>query len=222
MRSDLIWHEVEQNTADWFAVKNGKISGSTAAPLLSCPKKGKDGLSVGAWTLVDTIAGQLLAGEPETWDGDTHWTKRGKVMEPLAIRAYSDYRFCEVNNIGFVEWSNEMAGCSPDGGVVVSANKGLEVKCLSMPKHMRWLRLKSWKSDLRKIDAAHYKQVQWCLYATDFDSWDLVHFHPKAGKGSLDITTIKKDPAMQDRYAEAHEIAKVKILEIVELYSTAA
>lgn len=225
MRKGLIFHDCEQQTDAWFKVKRGKISGSTAAPLISDPSKGSDGLSVGAWTLVESIAGQIISGECEDSFEGNYYTDRGNRLEPIAKRAYENKYFVDVNEVGFIEWPNQMAGCSPDGGVAIAVNKGIEIKCLSMQKHIHWLRMldsinpKNQKQ-LEKITTNnHYRQIQWCLYVTKFEEWDLVRFHPKAGKSKLSDATILPNSKMQDRFAEAHEIAKTQIQNLVNKYA---
>lgn len=224
MRKDLIFHDCEQKTDEWYEVRRGKITGSKAAPLLTNPSKGSHGLSAGSWTIVEKVAGEILSGESsDSFEGNFH-TRRGNDLEPLAKQYYSNYYFVDVEDVGFIEWPNEMAGCSPDGGVVAVKNKGLEVKCLCMQKHIHWLRIKDAINPTNQdqlasiIDKKHYAQIQWNLYVTQFDEWDLLHFHPKAGKGKMDVVKILPNPKYIERFEVAHAIAKNQVSKLVEAY----
>lgn len=222
MRPNLVFHHQEQQTDAWFEARRGKITGSKAAPLMSNPSKGSDGLSVGAWTLVEKVAGEILSGESmDSFEGNTY-TRRGNDLEPIAKQAYCNYFFVDVEDVGFVEWPNRMAGFSPDGGVICNAEKCLEIKCLNIQKHIHWLRLLDSidiqnQDQLAKIiDKKHYAQIQWGFYVSGFEFWDLTHFHPKAGKGELSTVTLTPNSKYMDRYAKAHAIVEDKVNEIVK------
>ena len=191
MRTGLQWHDMEQGTPEWHAIRAGKITGTAAAALL-VNGKGPDGLGVEAWNLIYRLAGEIITGETETPEFDTFATLRGKNMEGLAIQEYESETFRSANRIGFVQWG-DFAGASPD--FMVDEERGGEVKCLLAPGHLRYCHT-------REIEKAHLAQVQWALFVTGFQVWDLVHFHPKAGKMRLVIDEIRPDYDMHGVFSE--------------------
>ena len=204
MRKDLIYHEVEQNTPEWDELRRGKITSSKASVLLV--NGNKNGLGTGAWTLIYKLAGEIVTGSEDF----TGWTKpeaeRGSDLEPIALEAYAEKNWYDVNRIGFIQWG-DFAGTSPDGLVTSDSGHGVEIKCLMHGEHMR------------VVDNGpgpdYIGQVQWHLFVTGFSQWDLVHFHPKAGRKQLIVNEYMADPEIQDRYAAAFEIAKTEINRLV-------
>ena len=233
MRKGLDFHTVEQNSPEWFKLRTGKVTGSTAAPLLvdakmpaapraksPTPEKLQawedacraeldktKGLGVGAWALIDHLAGCLASGRNESSDYEGYWMTRGKDLEPVARREYQNYTFRPAHEVGFVEWCGRLAGCSPD--FMVDEQRGGEIKCLSIGNHVNFFRT-------RYISPDHYKQIQWCLFITGFKYWDLVLFHPHAGRQQILIETVERDAGMIAKYAERFDIVETQILELSE------
>jgi len=206
LRNNLTWHEIEQGTPEWFALRRGKITSSTCHPLLVNGKN--NGLGTGAWSLVYQLAGELVT-RPMPNDFDTYATERGKALEPIAIQEYSEQTWQNVREVGFVELS-DCAGTSPDG-IIVGDNKGVETKCLMHPEHMRVIDTGPKKD--------HVIQCQWHMFITGFDSWDLVYFHPDALNKSLLIYPLEKDEEIHAKFEKAYEIAANEIQRIVTLCS---
>lgn len=210
--SDLIWHTAEQRSPEWFAARNGKVTGSVCAPLGSTQGKFRDGLSAGAWTLVYKLAGDMLDPSEALQDEpyQDYWMQRGTRLEPKALRAYKAETFNPGHLVGFTEAEGRLAGFS--GDFMVDDKKGGEIKCLRMSKHLKWL-------DSKKIETNHYRQIQWCLFVSGFETWDLVHYHPKAQKGMLDIFTVERDEKLIDLFAEKLELVESNIKRIVQKQS---
>lgn len=206
MRTALQWHDMEQGTPEWFAVRAGKITGTAAAALLVNGKDG-EGLGAAAWTLIYKLAGEIVTGDSGEPEFDSFATLRGKNLEGLAIQEYEDHTFRSANRIGFVQWG-QYAGASPD--FMVDERRGGEVKCLMDTEHLRYCHT-------RKIDATHWAQVQWCLFVTGFEVWDLIHFHPKAGKMRLVIDEIYPDEKAHETFATKLPLIVGKIEEVVAM-----
>lgn len=193
--------ELEQGTPEWWEVRRGLITGSVCAPLMSDAKKGWDGLSVGAHTLVYSLTEQLVMGD--LWEHDDFsnvWMDRGTELEPQARKAYELDQFCRTESIGFCRVSGRLAGCSPDFGVVKKP-KGGEIKCLMLKNHIAYV-------ERKKADLAHTRQVEWCLWVTKWKAWDFVHYHPNAGKYSLVVDTLVPTPSIQATIDEKFSIAE--------------
>lgn len=73
MRSNLTWHDLEQGTPQWFALRRGKITSSICHPLLVNGKN--KGLGTGAWSLIYELAGQVVT-KSATNEFDTYATSR--------------------------------------------------------------------------------------------------------------------------------------------------
>jgi len=248
MRTGLQWHDMEQGTPEWHAIRAGKVTGTDASALLASgglpenaqkivtafgkrlanEKKRKEPnaimigrlntavryikernptLGAAAWTVIYRAAAEILTGETETPEFDTFATLRGKNMEGLAIQEYESETFRSANRIGFVQWG-DFAGASPD--FMVDEERGGEVKCLLAPGHLRYCHT-------REIEKAHFAQVQWALFVTGFQVWDLVHFHPKAGKMRLVIDEIRPDYEMHGVFSERLSLIAERIGRVVAM-----
>ena len=205
MRTDLIWHEVEQGGQAWFDLRAGKITGTSAKELL-VKGRGEDGIGAGLWTLIYKLAGEIVTGETDQ-PFDNYATMRGKSLEDLAVKEYEDTTFLSTNKVGFIQWG-DYCGVSPD--FMVDGDRGGEVKCLLHTNHLRYAHTKD-------IDAAHMAQIQWALFVTGFKYWDMVHYHPKAGRQKLIIDTVVPDAKYSDRFEEMLPKVEERIAEVVSL-----
>ncbi len=101
----IIIHDVKQGTPEWFAMREGLWTGSTAIRLLQ---------------------GKILQPMGD-WLGNI-WTKRGQLLEMVAVREYEREVGHKITRPGFV--TNTLypnAGYSPDGidGDILIENKSL-------------------------------------------------------------------------------------------------
>lgn len=206
MRNGIIFHDVEQGSPEWYDLRLGRITGTSAAELL-VNGKGADGLGTGAWSLIYQLAGEIVTGQSASPQLDTYWTERGKQLEAQAIDAYMERTFHDVSAIGFIEWGR-YAGCSPD--FMVDEQRGGEVKCLSAREHFRYCHT-------RKIEKDYFAQVQWCLFVTGFEVWDYVHYCPGAGAWELVIEEIRPDYEMHGIFSERLALVAEKAEEIVAM-----
>lgn len=117
MRAKIKFYWFEQRSPEWYAIREGKWTGSTIIELL----KGKTKI-------------------PSFSDYDNLYMKRGRMLEPLAIEAYiaNEVGVGKVKLPGFVTNSRYPgAGYSPDG---LDGNVLLEVKCLNGENHEQLVR----------------------------------------------------------------------------------
>jgi len=106
----IIYHSVKQGTPEWLELRKGLWTGSKAIRLLQ----------------------NKPYVEERQWEGN-YYTKRGQVLEKLAIAEYEREYKCFVSRPGFV--TNTVypsAGYSPDG---IDQATLLEVKCLNGTNH---------------------------------------------------------------------------------------
>lgn len=108
----MTFHDVDQNTDEWLALRCGKITGSAIGKVMANEGKafGEPAKNYAIQIAIERITGR----HAESSYSNAHM-ERGHEQEPLARMAYEDEFFCEVSNGGFFECGNE--GCSPDGRV---------------------------------------------------------------------------------------------------------
>lgn len=109
-KSMIFWHDVEQGTEEWKAIRRGLWTGSVAIRLL----QGKE-------LPIDS-----------NWDGNDA-TRRGHALEVAAIREYERKYHCKVARPGFViNTVYRNAGYSPDA---IDGGWLLECKALNGVRH---------------------------------------------------------------------------------------
>jgi len=155
--------DIPQGSAEWVELHRGRPTasrfGSIVTPKTLRPSASQAGLM--AELLVERITGM-------TADQDlTDFMMRGKELEAEAIEAYSFDNALEVERVGFLLDDSGDYGCSPDG--LVGEDGGLEVKCLSLERHVLAL--------LGEMDLEHAAQVQGNLWISGRKWWDLYYFN---------------------------------------------
>ena len=102
----VIYRDIEQNTAEWLALRAGIV---TASELKSVLAKG-EGKVRKAYML--RLAGERLTGVPADTYENGHMV-RGREMEAEARELYTFAREINIERVGFIR--NGDVGCSPDG-----------------------------------------------------------------------------------------------------------
>ena len=202
MRTGIQFHEVEQGSSEWRALRLGRITGTTAAELL-VNGKSAGGLGAGAQTLIYQLAADRITGElpPEF---SNYWTERGKELEAEAIRLYEETNWQQVSRPGFISWG-DTAGYSPDGAF---DDVLIETKCLSAREHIRF-------AVTKEIPKDHFAQMQWGLFLTGFSRCDYVAFHPDAKGWRMIVTQVFPDPQVHEKFAQRLPIVEAAVEDIV-------
>ena len=208
---------LEQGTQKWLEARCGKITASCFNKILTPTGK----LSASAEAYMDKVIDERLSGRvEETFQSEA--MKRGQKLEPQARLAY-ELRFGkDIQQVGLILHDIETISCSPDG-VVLDGNKvihGLEIKCLSAPRHIKMLRQ-------QKIPPEYIPQVQGSLWITKAQYWDFWAYHPehppffqriypdleyinKLSKAVLNLEEeIKKNCEIINSYVTTHKVEKV-------------
>ena len=203
MNSPVFHFDIVQGTQEWYDIRSGKITASTAKTFLVNGKQ-EGGFGVGAITEMYKIAEERLTGIPRE-SFATKATNWGHEYEAEAVEAYELKHFIKTLEIGFVS-RDEWTGASPDRIVSVEKKKGLEAKCL--PKeHLEIF-------DTGVHDKDHYTQCQFNLWVTKYESWDLVYYHPRLPETCNMIEfTFLPDLQLFERFDERVEDFK-KMVEI--------
>jgi hypothetical protein len=143
---------IEQGTDEWLALRENKISGSTAYKLLG---KGVPSLK------------SFNSASENTFTGN-YATRRGHMLEPEAIELYEEIHGVKVQHTGLVtndKYPN--AVYSPDGYL---DDRTIEVKCFLPKNHLATIK----RQDLKILAQCYFGQV-----ILEKDSTDLILYCPK-------------------------------------------
>lgn len=144
-----IYDDLEQGTEKWHELRNGKYTGSNAIKLLK----------------YGAVSFSLASG---TGFKGNFYTKRGHILEDVAIDLYEQIFSTKVSRPGFVENSKyAQCGYSPDG---IDGQVLLECKCFNEKRH-----LEIFKGDIPvEIEA----QIQFGLMITELKQARLLIYNP--------------------------------------------
>jgi hypothetical protein len=162
---------IEQNTDEWLAAREGKVTGSNADCLLT---RGLD---------------EALKDNYKRFKGN-FYTQRGHILEVEAIEVYEAIHDCKVSRPGFIINDRfENVGCSPDG---IDGEWLIEVKCFGAKKH---LEIRKPKQIPFKIMA----QLQFNMMISELKKARLVMYNPDIEDDSKAYCEIevKADPKIQ-------------------------
>lgn len=177
--------EIIQGSAEWYAIRLGKVTASRMADLIARTKSGWGASRANymAELLVERLTGEPV---PTYTNAAMQW---GTDKEPEARAAYEWRQGCEVQQIGFVQHPKiAMSGASPDGYVGDSGM--LEVKCPNTATHIETLLGDS-------IPGKYISQVQWQMACSGRQWCDWVSFDPRMpAPMQLFVQRVSRDDAM--------------------------
>jgi len=118
-----MWVDIAQNTDEWWAMRAGKVGGSSLGKVMA-----NYGKAFGdpAKKLAVNLAIEQITGVPLPSGFSNHHTDRGHEQEPIARGLYEDRFFCDVKNGGF--YDNGKTSVSPDG--LIFEDGIIEIKCV--------------------------------------------------------------------------------------------
>lgn len=190
------FHNVDQNSDEWFELRRGKITGSVlkdvfASKTTQAYKKAINKLAFE----------QASTEEPEDKElskARGGYLDRGHELEPFAIKAFEMETFATVDNGGFYEYSSYL-GTSPDG---ICGDHVVEVKCPAYTTMVQYINDKV-------IPKEYELQCQHHLFCTGLDLGYFVAFHPNF---EVLIIEFEKDDKIQTKIVEktTEAIAEIK------------
>lgn len=123
-----MWHDIDQNSDEWLALRCGKITGSALGKIMA-----NEGKAFGdpAKDYALQLALERINGCPTEGGFSNAHTERGHEQEPIARMLYEDTYFADVTKGGFFDLGN--IGCSPDG--LVGDNGLIEIKSVIAKVH---------------------------------------------------------------------------------------
>ncbi len=179
--------EIEQGSAEWFAIRCGKVTASRVSDVIAKTRSGW-GASRANYA-AQLIAERLTGTVAESYSNAAmQW---GIDTEPQARAAYEFHTDATVAEIGFVDHPTiDMSGASPDG--LVGDDGLVEIKCPSTSTHIDTL-LK------QNVPGKYLTQMQWQMACSERLWCDYVSFDPRMPANmSLFIRRIERDPQRID------------------------
>ena len=158
----LKFHDVKQNTDEWYQLRAGKPTSSKLGTIMA--NYGKAFGEPAKKYAVD-IAVEQLTGRPTPSVYSNKHMERGHEQEPVARMLYEEQKFCDVTNGGF--WGDDYFGCSPDG--IVGEKGCIEIK--SVIAHVHYANIKR-----NGVDPAYKWQCIGNLFFTGSDWIDFISY----------------------------------------------
>lgn len=124
----MIFHDVEQNSPEWDALRLGKPTASGYARFMA--NYGKP-FGEPAQRYALQVALERVTGRKAEYSFRNDYMEMGQEQEPIARMTYEDLTFSEVTNGGFFDWGDW--GDSPDG--LVNGVGVVEFKCVIASTH---------------------------------------------------------------------------------------
>lgn len=124
----MLWHNVQQNTDEWTALRCGKVTASNFGCFMA-----NDGKAFGdpAKRYALQIALERITGKKAEVGFSNDHTERGHEQEPIARMIYEEQYFATVTNGGFFDCG--LYGDSPDG--LIDDDGVIEIKSVIAPTH---------------------------------------------------------------------------------------
>jgi hypothetical protein len=162
----VIFHDVEQNSDAWSALRCGKVTGSNFGCFMA-----NDGKAFGepAKRYALQIALEIATGKKAEFSFSNEHTERGHEQEPVARMLYEEENYVAVSNGGFFDWYSY--GDSPDG--LVGDDGVIEIKSVIAPVHYATLLRSSFDPAYRwqmvgHLDCTNRNWVDFVSYCADF------------------------------------------------------
>ena len=157
-----MWHDVQQNSDEWYLLRSGKITASSLSKVMA--NYGKAFGDPAKKYAVD-IAVQQITGKATGGSYSNDHMARGHEEEPLARMEYEAIYFCDVTNGGFFEDGD--TGTSPDG--LVCDDGVIEIKSAIPSVHYSRIAKQSY-------DSAYKWQLVGHLLFTNRDWVDFISY----------------------------------------------
>lgn len=192
--------DIAQGSPEWFAARCGRATASRFKDIIA---KTKSGPSASRKNYIAQLVCERLTGKVE--DSYTNAAMAwGTEQEPFARMAL-EQRGIVVQEVGFIQHWELMAGASPDG--LIDSTGMVEIKCPNTATHIETLLS-------GKMPAGHMAQVQGQMWIAKRDYCTFVSFDPRLPEDmQLFTQTIPRD----DQYILGIEREVVAALDEVEL-----
>lgn len=193
----IIFHDVEQNSPEWLAVRLGKFTASTFDDLFSAKS------TVGYKKAISKVVYERLTGLEYSFYSNKRMDA-GHEIELLAAEHYQLETFNELLPGGFFEY-NEFVGASPDRRIA-NQNGGVEYKSRDPHIYFEYI-------DKGLLPAVNKWQVYGQLLCTGFDFIDYMPYCSPFLKTK--IIRVERDETilneLKEKLDESIEVVKLMI-----------
>lgn len=176
--------QIVQGSAEWKALRCGKVTASRVADIIA---KTKSGYSASrANYAAELVAERLTGNVQESYTNAA--MQHGTLTEPEARVAYEFRTDLTVTEVGFVEHPNiGMTGASPDG--LVGEDGLVEIKCPNTATHIDTLLT-------GKVPTKYETQMHWQMACTGRKWCDYVSYDPRLPESMrLFVARLHRDDA---------------------------
>jgi hypothetical protein len=185
----MIEYRVEQNTEEWYELRKGIPTASSASKLVSNGGKLSEQITDYGHKMAAEIAGARIEGYTSAS------MQRGHDLEPEARAQYAFEKATVDHSVGIIKNDEQTFGYSPDG--LVGDDGLIEIKCLEIKGYMKALIGKKTPTD-------YIAQCQSALWITGRKWIDLVIYMP-----GLKLLTFRILPDKAFHAMLASQVAKV-------------
>jgi len=193
----MITIEVEQGTTEWLDARLGRATASRFKDILATLKSGSESSARRNYRAELTVERLTHAPIERYRSAAMAW---GSDTEDLARTMYMLKTGNPVEQVGFMQHDDIMAGASPDG--LTGLDGTIEIKCYEIANHISAL-----KSD--KMPPEHMAQVQGQLWLSGRKWCDFISFAPELpDNAQIFIQRIQRD----DDYIKNLEVEVIKFL----------
>lgn len=190
---------VPQRSAEWYAARAGRATGSRAAAVLA---KIKSGEAAARRDYRLQLATERLTGAPQENGFVSAEMQRGIDLEPAASAAYEIETGEIVRSVGFASMVEYLAGCSPDGLI----DGGLVgFKCPKSTTHVEYLKC-------NRVPPEYVPQVTHELWVVDdAEFYDFVSYDDRLPAG-LQLLVVRAYRSEFKNELAAYEAELLKFL----------
>lgn len=154
----------DQRSPEWQTARLGKLTASRVSEAFAVIKKGE---SAGRRNLRMQLVLERLTGQSQENGYQSFDMERGIELEADARRLYEARTGILLEQVGFIEHDELMAGCSPDG---LTADGIIDLKCPKAATHLEYL-----KDGLPNV---YHLQLLHGLWLTGRTWAEMVSYHP--------------------------------------------
>jgi len=193
------FHNVAQNTDEWFSLRAGKLTSSSMSKVMANLGKA---FGEPAKQLAVNIAVEQITGNPTGGGHTNEHMERGHAQEPIARMLYEQEHLTSVSNGGFFDC--DFQGCSPDG--LVGAVGVIEIKSSIPSVHYSRVRRQG-------LDPAHKWQCISNLILTGREWLDFVSYCSEFPEGKqLYVFRLHKAAIAEERTQLNQRVAEFRAL----------
>lgn len=205
----MIFHDIEQNTEEWEALRLGKATASSYAKFMANFGKdfGDPGHRYALQLALERVTGRRAGASFKNDD-----MERGQEQEPVARLLYEEQNFVDVANGGFFDWGGW--GDSPDG--LIGTDGVLEIKCVIASTHEATIRrgkpdpAYKWQI-VGHLDGTGRDWVDFASYCEDYPEWSqLVVWRTYRNEVAEELAQLEQ------RRAQFLELVETKVNQINE------